>query len=178
MTRRRLTALALALCAALPALFNADVARAETPPAEHLHSATIDLGAGWGQTVWLDEQERPFDLGLVFRLPAPKAVPGIAIPVVYEGDVPGMIRSAAARWGVDAGRMDRIAKCESRYDPRATSKGGHRGIFQFDGPTWRGRAGWAGVSTDFAVAYDARANVEVAAATMARGEWSRWECRG
>jgi soluble lytic murein transglycosylase-like protein len=92
-------------------------------------------------------------------------------------DVPTTIADAARRWGVDPQRMLRVAWCESKYLPTATSRGGHRGIFQFDGATWRERAALIGVSADFSAAYDPRANVEVAAATMAAGQWWRWACR-
>ena len=47
MTRRRLTALALALCAALPALFAGDVARAE-PAATPAGVDAIEYGIGLG----------------------------------------------------------------------------------------------------------------------------------
>jgi soluble lytic murein transglycosylase-like protein len=92
-------------------------------------------------------------------------------------DVPTTITDAARRYGVDPQRMLRVAWCESKYQPGATSRGGHRGIFQFDGPTWRERAPLVNVSPDFAAAYDPRANAEVAAATMAAGQWWRWACR-
>ena len=91
--------------------------------------------------------------------------------------MPATITEAARRYGVDPQRMLRVAWCESKYQPGATSRGGHRGIFQFDGPTWRERAPLVNVSPDFSAAYDPRANVEVAAATMAAGQWWRWACR-
>src|SRR5262249_54801026 len=92
-------------------------------------------------------------------------------------DVPATIAGAARRYRGDPQRMLRVAWCESKLEPGATSRGGHRGIFQFDGPTWRERAPRVNVSPDFAMAYDARANVEVAASTMAAGQWWRWSCR-
>jgi soluble lytic murein transglycosylase-like protein len=176
MTRRRLTALALALCAALPALFNADTARAEDAPAPNLTSTTRDLGNGYGQTVWWDAAGDAYDLGLVFRLPAPKAVPGIAIPVVYAGGgVEGMIRSAAARHGVDGERLVRIARCESGLNPGAYNRrSGASGVMQFIPSTWRatpqGRAG--------ADVFDAAANVEAGAWLMRNYGPGQWECRG
>jgi soluble lytic murein transglycosylase-like protein len=169
MTRRRLTALAAALLTALPFLCAGDV-RAEAPPAANLHSAALDLGGGWAQTVWLDDQERPYDLGLVFRLPTPRPVPGIAIPVVYEGDVPTMIRAAARRHGVDAERLVQVAKCESGFDPRAKNpRSTASGVFQFIDTTWAGTPeAKAGRSV-----FDAAANVE-AGARLARGGWGPW----
>lgn len=167
-----LVAVATVACPADPA------AAEELAPAEYLTSETVDLGSGYGQTLWRDAQGTPYDLGLIF--PLPRAVAdAVAHTTAYAsgGDVPGMIWAAARRYGLDAERMRRIAFCESKYQPGATSRGGHRGIFQFDAQTWQGRAPLAGVSPDFAVAYDAGANVAVAAATMARGEWSRWACK-
>jgi hypothetical protein len=185
-TRRRYAAAALATAVLLAAVLipTVDVAEAAdgepVPPAPHLTARYDDQGNGWYQVVWLDAEGEVFDLGPEGRIPAPpRSVPGIAMPIVYNlgGGVPAMIRSAAGRYRLDAQRMLRIAACESRYQPGATSRGGHRGVFQFDGPTWAGRAPLAGVSADFAVAYDAGANVEVAASTMAAGQWWRWECQ-
>jgi soluble lytic murein transglycosylase-like protein len=100
-----------------------------------------------------------------------------AVVVAAAMDVPSMIADAARRWGVDASRLLRVAWCESKYNPLATSRYGHRGVFQFDNATWRERAPLAGLSADFGVAYDARANIEVAASTFAAGQWWRWSCR-
>jgi hypothetical protein len=176
MTRRRLTALALALCAALPALFAADVAQAEEAPAPNLTSTTRDLGNGFGQTVWWDAEGNAYDMGLVFRLPAPKAVPGIAIPVVYAGDA---IDRAAAANRVSAAFLHCLAGRESGHDPSAVNQRGNwHGTFQYLPATWSSqsaRYGYRGAGI-----YDGVAQAHVTAAAIAdhrgdvawlRGQW-------
>jgi soluble lytic murein transglycosylase-like protein len=131
-----------------------------------------------------------FTVGLLFAIrlltptpaaaqEAPDPAPEGAGPAAAQAvpDVPGLIADAARRWGLDGARMLRVAWCESKLNPGATSRYGHRGVYQFDGATWRERAPLAGFSPDFAEAYDARENVEVAAATFAAGQWWRWTCR-
>ena len=184
MTRRRLTAFVLALCAALLVLFNADVAHAEEAPAPNLTSTTRDLGNGYGQTVWWDAAGNAYDLGLVVRLPAPKGVPGIAIPVVYAGGgVEGMIRSAAVRHGVDGERLVRIARCESGLQPWKVNASQHAGLFQFQTVPGRGQrestwsyasrnAGYGGASP-----LDPEANAYSAAWLMRTSGPGQWECK-
>jgi soluble lytic murein transglycosylase-like protein len=178
MTRRNLRALAAAVALALPFLC-AGVAMAEEPPAANLHSAALDLGNGFGQTVWLDDQERPYDLGLVFRLPSPRPVPGIALPAVYGDGMEGVLRAAAARWGVDGNRLVRVARCESGLQPGRVNASGHSGLLQFQTVAPRGQrestwaaasrgAGYAGASP-----LDPEANAN-AGAWLARGGWTPW----
>jgi soluble lytic murein transglycosylase-like protein len=170
MTRRRLTALALALCAALPALFAADTASAEEAPAPNLTSTTRDLGNGYGQTVWWDAAGDAYELGLIFRLPAPRPLPGIAIPVVYrEGPIEhGIAHGLPRAWAY------RVANCESHGDPGARNRSsGAMGLYQFLPGTWattpQGRAGRN--------PYDGYANAEAAAWLYARSGGQPWSCK-
>lgn len=174
-----LVALAAVATVACPADPAAAAGPGETPPEDHLTSETVDLGNGHGQTLWRDAAGAAYDLGLIFPLPG-VVVDAVVHTLPYasgSGDVPGMIWAAARRYGLDAERMRRIAWCESKYQPGVTSRGGHRGVFQWEAASWQGRAPIAGVSPDFQMAYDARANIEVAASTMAAGQWWRWQCR-
>lgn len=87
-------------------------------------------------------------------------------------NVPAIIDAAAARWGLDAGTLRRIAWCESRWQPFALGADGSQGIFQFQPITWA----WASIDAGFAGAnvYDAYANIETAARLLARGGWWHW----
>jgi hypothetical protein len=104
---------------------------------------------------------------------SPAAAP--TVPTVEQ-----LIRAAAARYGVNAERAVRVARCESRLgaDPRAYFwSAPHRGVYQWDRPSWNERAPLAGVSPDWAAAFNDRANIEVALSTMAAGQWGRWWCK-
>lgn len=144
-------------------------AQGEVPPAPHLTSETIDHGNGWGQTLWRDAEGRPYDLGVVIRLPSPF----VSAPVA--SGVEGMIRAAARRWGLDEARMLRVAWCESKYDPYAVGDGGRSvGVFQFQAALWsetpQGRAGLD--------RRNAAANIEAAMWGWATGKRSHWSCQG
>lgn len=179
MTRRRFVSLLTAVAAALPILFAGDVVRAEepVPPAPNLTAEYQDQGNGNYRIVWRDAQWGAYDLGPEGRIPGPKVVPGIAIPIVYAvgGDVPGMIRAAARRHGVDGERLVRIARCESGFNPRAyNGRSGASGVMQFIPSTWRATPqGRAGMSP-----FDAEANVEAGAWLARTAGFGQWECRG
>lgn len=156
------------LALALILWFTPAYAQDPNPPAPNLTLRLDDNGDGTARYKWIDNDGRVYDLGPLISL----------APVIESaGDVESMIEAAARKHRVDARRMKRIAWCESKYQARATSRGGHRGIFQWDAQSWRERAPLAGVSADFSVAYDPRANVEVSADTMADGQWGRWQCQ-
>ena len=91
-------------------------------------------------------------------------------------DVPTLLREAAAEYGLDGGRLMRIAWCESGYNPQAVSPAGHKGVFQFSDGTWlwaSRAAGYAGASP-----FDAEANIFSAAWLMSRpGGYAHWTCR-
>jgi hypothetical protein len=179
MTRRRWAVLAVAICVTLPFLLAGDSAKAETPPADHLTSETIDLGPagapGWGQTLWRDAEGNAYDLGLIFRLPGE-----VVAYVVGSGDVPTLIQHAAARWDVNPQRLLRVSWCESKYQPGVVNASKHAGLFQFQtipGPgqresTWayasRG-AGYAGASP-----LNAEANAFSAAWLAHVQGWGAW----
>jgi len=175
MTRRRLAALAVALALALPFLVAGEV-RAETPPAPNLTSTTRDLGTGYGQTVWWDAAGNAYDLGLVFRLPGPRAVPGIAKSVVDEGGTKGLVDEAARHYGASEAtrlRAHRIIECESHYENVANRRGsGASGPAQFLPSTFnanKAAAGFPGADVG-----NVRANVYTALYLMTRGQWSHW----
>lgn len=92
----------------------------------------------------------------------------------HEPSVQEAIDLAAFTFGVDPGRMSRIAFCESRYDPRAKNRTSTAsGLFQFLDTTWAsnryGRAGfsvWSPLASSFAAAYH-----------MSKYGDRAWECR-
>ncbi len=90
-------------------------------------------------------------------------------------EVADAIQGAAVGRGVSEAYLRKVAYCESRYLPWATSRGGHRGLYQFADGTWAWmsiRAGWAGASP-----YDPWAAADVAAWAFSRGYGSHWACR-
>ena len=82
-----------------------------------------------------------------------------------------LIRCAARRWHV-AGGPDKavsVARCESRFDPRAYNPGGYAGVYQQSTRYWRQRSTLYGFR-DRSV-YNGRANVVVSVRMAHRGGW-------
>lgn len=96
------------------------------------------------------------------------------------GRVQSIIVAAANKYGVDANRMLRIAKCESTFNPSIEAPnvidGGHpSGLFQHVSTYWPARAkryGWKGASV-----FNAQANAEVTAQMFKENLWHLWECK-
>lgn len=51
-------------------------------------------------------------------------------PVYAEQDVPTLIDEAAVEYGVAPAYLERVAWCESRFDPSAVGAAGEIGLFQ------------------------------------------------
>jgi soluble lytic murein transglycosylase-like protein len=75
--------------------------------------------------------ERDIDLSGAAKTPAVAA----AAP---SGSIPGMVTAAAQRQGVSPALAHAVVKVESRYQPRATGKGGYIGLMQLSYQTARG----------------------------------------
>ena len=87
-----------------------------------------------------------------------------------------LIRCAARRWEV-AGGPDKavsVARCESRFDPRAYNSNGYAGVYQQATRYWRTRASAYGFR-DYSV-FNGRANVVVSVRMAHRGGWGPWAC--
>jgi resuscitation-promoting factor RpfB len=120
------------------------------------------------------------------RAPAPdppppptKAKPPAAAPArraaaippssVGGGTVVGIIRAAAARWGVSGDWMVSIARCESGLRPNAYNPSGpYYGLFQFLMSTFRANGG-----TNIWSASD---QANIAAKMLAHGQAHQWSC--
>ena len=101
--------------------------------------------------------------------------------------VPGLIRCAAERWGVDVSTALRVAECESGMWPWAHGNANY-GLFQHRGiywpervrllkPDWFNEAQWQRLPDVPRGPYVARANVLVTMRMVARsGGWSAWSC--
>jgi hypothetical protein len=91
-------------------------------------------------------------------------------------EIEAIIRAAAAKYGVEAETLLRVAYCESRYDPLAYNGIlGASGLFQIIPGTWRANsvpAGYGGASV-----WDPVANANVAAWMFSRGESRQWACK-
>lgn len=100
---------------------------------------------------------------------------GTLVPAA-SGDIQGIIRAAASRWGADESQLLRVAYCESRYNPNAfNASSGASGLFQFLASTWAAnsvRAGYAGTSV-----FDPVANANTAAYMFAQGQARQWSCK-
>lgn len=98
-----------------------------------------------------------------------------------QGSVEAIIRSAAAKYGLDGDYMVRLARCESTLNPNAVNynyyENGHpSGLYQHLSGYWPARAakyGHAGASV-----FDAQANADVTAGMIRDGGAGLWECKG
>ena len=89
-------------------------------------------------------------------------------------EVASAIHQAASEYGVSEAWMLRIARCESRYLPWVTSRGGHMGLYQYAPQTWRTFSRWAGYAD--ASPYDPWSAAMVTAYALARGYGHHWAC--
>jgi hypothetical protein len=87
-----------------------------------------------------------------------------------------LIRCAARRWNVSGGphKAIRVARCESRLDPRAYNPGGYAGVFQQATRYWPDRATVYGFH-DYSV-FNGRANIMVSIRMAHRSGWGPWAC--
>jgi soluble lytic murein transglycosylase-like protein len=87
-----------------------------------------------------------------------------------------LIRCAARRWDVNGGpdKAVAVARCESRFNPRAYNPGGYAGVYQQATRYWPTRATTYGFH-DYSV-YNGRANIMVSVRMAHRGGWGPWAC--
>jgi hypothetical protein len=87
-----------------------------------------------------------------------------------------LIRCSARRWRVSGGpdKAVRVARCESRFRPKARNPAGYSGIFQQSTKYWRHRAKAFGFPR-WSV-YNGRANVMVSIRMAHRWGWGGWSC--
>lgn len=93
--------------------------------------------------------------------------------------IEGIIRAAAAKYGIDPEYALRIARCESGLNPNATNytyyeNGNPAGLFQHITGYYPARAAKYGYSTNV---YDAYSNANTTMAMFADGLQHLWECR-
>ena len=98
--------------------------------------------------------------------------PSPQVASAQQADVLAVIDGAARRWGLTPRFMRCLASRESAYRPRATSRAGAMGLYQFTARTWRANApryGRRGHSL-----YEAQAAAHVAAGMIAQGMVGHW----
>jgi uncharacterized protein YabE (DUF348 family) len=110
---------------------------------------------------------------VVVKKPVEKIVAkGIATPP--PGDVKGDITYWANHYGVSPSYMLSIARCESRFNPRAKNPSGATGLFQFKPGTFHRSAAGAGIPD--ASIYDANAQARAAAWHVSKYGGGAWIC--
>jgi len=87
-----------------------------------------------------------------------------------------LIKCAARRWKVPGGpdKALSVARCESRFNPKAYNSGGFAGVFQQATYYWPGRARVYGFR-DWSV-FNGRANIIVSIRMAHREGWAPWAC--
>jgi soluble lytic murein transglycosylase-like protein len=87
-------------------------------------------------------------------------------PADADTSIEGIIREAAAEFGLDGDYLVSVAACESGLDPRAYNAAGYHGLFQYDEQTW---AAYGDGSI-----WDPEAQAKTTAMLIADGQASRW----
>ena len=99
----------------------------------------------------------------------PRAAPAVVIPPAASGDIVGIIRAAAAKYGVSGDWMVNIAECESGLRPNAYNpRGPYIGLFQFLQSTFTANGG-----TNI---WDPTDQANIAAKMLANGQAHQWSC--
>lgn len=95
-----------------------------------------------------------------------------ADPVYWEG----VVRDAAARYGVSPDWLADVARCESGFDPTAYNHAtGDSGLMQFQPSTFSTFCEMSGLHGDLWNGHD---SAEVAAWAFANGYADHWVCSG
>lgn len=98
-------------------------------------------------------------------------------PTYVSGSFAEWINDAASKYGVDAGKLQRIMYCESGGRANAIGGGGrYFGLFQYTRSTWASASQSAGFSG--ADIFDARAQIYVTAWKISRSGFSAWPVCG
>jgi hypothetical protein len=87
-----------------------------------------------------------------------------------------LIRCAAKRWHVSGGpdKALQVARCESRYHPRAYNPAGYAGVYQQSKRYWPDRADHYGFPDRSA--FNGRANIIVSIRMVHANGWVGWGC--
>jgi soluble lytic murein transglycosylase-like protein len=105
--------------------------------------------------------------------PAPPPPPPVPVrpKVVYAtGPIADIIRAAAARHGVDANTLLRVAMCESGLNPNSyNARSGASGLFQFKPTTYAAHGGHN--------IWDPVEQADIAAKMFSQGLASAWTCK-
>jgi hypothetical protein len=100
----------------------------------------------------------------------------LSAPVASGGNISQIIAEVAGHYDAPPATValiQRIANCESHFNPMAYNSSGASGVFQFMPGTWRGTIeGRAGKSP-----FDAAANIEAGVRKMlVEKDWNAWVC--
>ena len=100
-------------------------------------------------------------------------------PIAKNGyskeEVIELIKKYSQEYRLDEVRVLRIAKCESTFNPNATSPSGkYKGVMQWDTSFY----GWAKkLGIENADPFNPEHNIRAATLAMSYGLWSKWSCK-
>ena len=103
--------------------------------------------------------------------PLPTSTPDVWSPAIYEP----FFTQYANTFGVDKNVLERLANCESHYNPEAVS-GVYVGMFQFGPVTWRKYRGMMGLGAELSLRFSAEESIRTAAYAVSvsgTGMWPR-----
>lgn len=103
--------------------------------------------------------------------PDPTSTPDVWSPAVYEP----FFTQYANTYGVDKNVLERLANCESHYNPSAIS-GVYVGMFQFGPVTWQKYRGMMGLSANLELRLSVEESIRTAAYAISvsgTGMWPR-----
>ena len=119
-----------------------------------------------------------------YQPPPPKRLPVLASAQVSRTPAPEppvkvheYFHTYAGQFNLDAGKLERIANCESHYHTTSDT-GTYGGMFQFSASTWRSTRNDMGLDPDPALRFNAEESVRTAAFKISHGGLGAWPVCG
>lgn len=111
-------------------------------------------------------------------VPTPTPIPTPAIPtptpdVWSPPELEPLFAQYAGTYNVDKNLLERIANCESHFNPNAQN-GRYVGLFQFDASTWQVNRGLMGLDPNLALRTNAEESIKTAAFLASRRGSAPW----
>lgn len=101
--------------------------------------------------------------------PLPTPTPDVWSPAIYEP----FFTQYANTYGVDKNVLERLANCESHYNPAAVS-GVYVGMFQFGPVTWQKYRGMMGMDANLDLRLNAEESIRTAAYAISVSGTGMW----
>lgn len=108
--------------------------------------------------------------------PRPSVALAESVDEAARTAIPELIAAAAAEFGTDAARLERVGMCESTLDPLAVGDAQEIGVFQWLPLTWEWLARKSGLGYSIRDIADPAAQTRLTAWAFANGYAHLWTC--